>query len=102
MRYETQARIIKSLAHPTRLFIVEELAKGERCVRDLTEEIGADISTVSKHLSTLRQAGIVCDEKRGTQVFYRLKLQCVMKMFDCVEPILEATAWEHWEASQQV
>lgn len=100
LRYETQARIIKSLAHPTRLFIVEELARGERCVRDLTAQIGADISTVSKHLATLRQAGILYDEKRGNQVFYHLKLQCVMKMFECVEPILEATAREILDASR--
>jgi ArsR family transcriptional regulator len=101
-RYETQARIVKALAHPTRLFIVEELSRGERCVRDLTERIGADISTVSRHLATLRQAGVLNGERRGTQVFYSLKLPCVMKMFDCVEPILEATAREHLEAISEL
>jgi len=36
-KYEARARIIKALAHPTRLFIVDELAKGERCVRLVTQ-----------------------------------------------------------------
>ena len=73
--YEARARVIKAMAHPTRLFIVEELSRGERCVCDLTEMVGADISTVSKHLSLLKNARIVADDKRGTQVFYSLKVQ---------------------------
>jgi ArsR family transcriptional regulator len=50
-RYEVRASIIKAMAHPSRLFIVDELSRGERCVCELTEMIGADMSTVSKHLS---------------------------------------------------
>ncbi|MBZ0269189.1 metalloregulator ArsR/SmtB family transcription factor, partial [bacterium] len=64
-RFEARARIIKSLAHPTRLYLVDELSRGERCVCDLTELVGTDVSTVSKHLALLRNAGIVDDEKRG-------------------------------------
>ena len=47
---EARAKVLKAMAHPSRLFILEELNKGERCVCDLTEMIGADVSTVSKHL----------------------------------------------------
>jgi ArsR family transcriptional regulator len=86
---EARARVLKAMAHPTRLFIIEELEKGERCVCDLTEMIGADISTVSKHLSVLRQAGIVLDDKRGNQVFYRLRVPCILNFFGCVESVLE-------------
>ncbi len=85
-----RTRVIKALAHPTRLFIVEELEKGERCVCDLTAMVGADISTVSKHLSVLRQAGIVEDDKRGNQVFYRLKVSCILNFFGCVESVLNS------------
>ncbi|MFO7877386.1 MAG: metalloregulator ArsR/SmtB family transcription factor, partial [Desulfovermiculus sp.] len=56
-RYESRARIMKALGHPSRLFIVDELSRQDRCVCELTEMIGADISTVSKHLSILREAG---------------------------------------------
>jgi len=66
---EARARILKAMAHPTRLFIMETLSQRETCVCKLTEMIGADVSTVSKHLTVLKNAGIVLDEKRGSQVF---------------------------------
>jgi ArsR family transcriptional regulator len=91
-QYEARARIIKAMSHPTRLFIVDELSKGERCVRELTEMIGVDVSTVSKHLSVLRNAGIVKDEKRGAQVYYTLRVPCVVNFFSCVESVLKTTA----------
>ncbi len=87
--FEARAEIVKALAHPTRLFIVDELSRGERCVCELRDEIGADMSTVSKHLSVLKNAGIVEDDKRGLQVFYRLRCPCVLRFFDCVENVLQ-------------
>ena len=91
-RYEAKARMMKALAHPTRLFIVDELSKGERCVCELRDMVGADISTVSKHLALLKAVGIVADDKRGLQVFYRLKTPCVLGFFDCVQQVQNATA----------
>jgi ArsR family transcriptional regulator len=89
-RYEAKARVMKALAHPTRLFLVEELARGERCVCELRDMVGADISTVSKHLALLKNAGILSDDKRGQQVFYRLRTPCVLGFFECVERVQEA------------
>jgi ArsR family transcriptional regulator len=97
-RMVARAKIIKAMAHPTRLFIVDELSRGDRCVCELTEMIGADTSTVSKHLSILRNAGIVEDEKRGLQVFYSLKVPCVLHFFGCVEAVLESSAKAQMEA----
>jgi len=91
-RYEARARILKALAHPTRLFIVEELARGERCVCELQAMIGADISTVSKHLAQLRNAGLVEDDKRGVQVYYSLRAACVPGFLDCVQKVLKESA----------
>lgn len=88
--YEQRARVVKALAHPTRLFIVDELSRGERCVCELRDMIGADISTVSKHLSVLKAAGVVEDDKRGLQVWYRLRVPCILKFFGCVEDVLRA------------
>jgi DNA-binding transcriptional ArsR family regulator len=85
--YKAQARIIKALAHPTRLFIVDELSRGERCVCELTDMIGVEMPTVSRHLSLLRNAGLLEDEKRGAQVFYRLRVPCVLNFFKCVEAV---------------
>ena len=85
-----RTRVIKALAHPTRLFIVEELEKGERCVCDLTAMVGADISTVSKHLTVLKNAGIISDEKRGNCVYYTLQCRCVLSMFSCLADVIVA------------
>ncbi len=85
--YKAKARIIKALAHPSRLFIVDELSRGERCVAELTEMIGVEMPTVSRHLSQLKGVGIVEDQKRGSQVFYRLRVPCVLKFFNCVEAV---------------
>jgi len=90
-RFEARARIMKAMAHPSRLFILDELSRGERCVCELTEMVGADVSTVSKHLSVLKNAGIVDTDKRGTQVYYRLTAPCVLSFFDCVEAVLKET-----------
>jgi ArsR family transcriptional regulator len=93
-RFDARARVLKALAHPTRLFIVGELSHGARCVCELTEMVGADMSTVSKHLAILRSAGIVADEKRGNQVYYHLRCPCVTDFFGCVEGVLKARAVE--------
>jgi DNA-binding transcriptional ArsR family regulator len=93
----TRAKIFKALAHPSRLFILEQLAEGERCVCDLTDMIGADISTISKHLSVLKSAGVIHAEKRGLQVFYRLKMPCILRFFECVGEVVQANAKEQWD-----
>jgi len=99
-RFKARAKIIKAMAHPTRLFIVDELSRGERCVYELTEMVGADTSTVSKHLSVLKNANIVQDEKRGLQVFYSLKLPCVLNFFKCVESVMREAGKEQLELTK--
>lgn len=87
---EARARILKAVGNASRLLILEELASGEKCVADLTQAVGSDISTVSKHLSLLKSVGLVKDDKRGNQVFYSLLAPCVLNFFDCVESVLQA------------
>lgn len=96
-RYEARAKIIKALAHPSRLFIVEELKKSERCVNELTDMIGADMSTISKHLTVLKNAGLVIDEKRGNCIYYQLRVTCILDFIGCVETVLETSARDQME-----
>ncbi len=91
---EEKAQLFKALGHPSRLLMVEELGRGERCVCELVAMVEADFSTVSKHLSVLKQAGIVEDDKRGQQVFYRLRMPCVLGFMGCVEGVIEEQARE--------
>ena len=99
-KLNVKANVLKAMAHPSRLCIVEELAKHERCVCELTAMIGADMSTVSKHLTVLKHAGIVADEKRGSMVFYRLRVPCLGKLFETVDSVLECSARELAGASK--
>lgn len=86
-QYEACVQIIKAMAHPTRLLLVDELSRyRERCVCELTDLIGADVSTVSRHLQMLKDAGIIMDEKRGNLVFYRLQrrqIHGVLQFAEC-------------------
>ncbi len=83
-----QARIIKAMGHPSRLAMLHALADGEKCVCDLRELVGADMSTVSKHLSLMKKAGLVEDRKEGLRVHYRLRVPCILDFMSCVEAVL--------------
>lgn len=80
-----RAKVFKALGHPSRLLMVEALGTGEKCVCELRDLVGSDISTVSKHLSVLKEAGIVQDDRRGTNIFYSLRMRCVTAFLGCVE-----------------
>ena len=90
-RIESRARIIKALAHPTRAYIVDLIAReGEHCVCELTERIGADTSTVSRHLSLLKSAGILFDRKVGTTVYYNLTCTCIADFMKGLDTVLRS------------
>jgi ArsR family transcriptional regulator len=93
-KYQARAAVIKAMAHPSRLFIVDLLAKKPHCVGELTEMIEADISTVSKHLSVLKSAGIITDHRDGARIFYELKMPCVLNFFGCVDSVLKESGQE--------
>jgi ArsR family transcriptional regulator, arsenate/arsenite/antimonite-responsive transcriptional repressor len=99
-QYEARAGIIKAMGHPTRLFIIEELHRAERCVNELTEMIGSDVSTVSKHLTVLKNAGLVRDERRGTSIFYSLCCPCVLDFISCIETVLKTNAEAQMKIAQ--
>ncbi len=88
-RLNGKVKVLKALAHPARLLMVEELEQGERCVCELQALVGLDMSTVSKHLTLLKNAGVVADEKQGVKVFYRLTLPCFGSFMSCVEDVLD-------------
>ncbi|MFA7173094.1 MAG: metalloregulator ArsR/SmtB family transcription factor [Kiritimatiellia bacterium] len=94
-KYDAKANILKALAHPTRLWMVEKLAHGERCVCEFVDAVDFDFSTISRHLSVLKQAGIVMDDKRGKQVYYTLKVPCVLNFMHCVDAVLKSQAEAH-------
>ncbi|MGQ9503645.1 MAG: ArsR/SmtB family transcription factor [Thermogutta sp.] len=89
-RCESRARVFKAISHVSRVIMLEELAKGgPKCVCELAEVAELDMSTTSRHLSLMKQAGILADEKRGQMTFYRLRTPCVMKFLECVDDVIE-------------
>lgn len=86
-KYKKRSEIMKALAHPTRLFIIDFLTDGEKCVCEIVEQVGVDISTISKHLLVMKNAGLVEDEKRGLNVYYKLVCPCISNLFTCLEDI---------------
>lgn len=84
-----KTKVLKALAHPARLWMVEQLERGELCVCELVDGLGLDFSTVSKHLLVLKNAGVVEDDKRGKQVFYSLRVPCVLKFMHCIESVIK-------------
>jgi len=90
--YQHRARIIKALAHPTRLAIADALAEGEVCVCKLQGIAGSDMSTISKHLAVMKAAGILADRKEGLRVFYRLQVPCILNFLGCVDAVIQHNA----------
>jgi DNA-binding transcriptional ArsR family regulator len=93
-RLRLRSAVFKALGHPDRLRIIEDLASGERCVCDLVNSVGSSWSTVSRHLAVLKAAGVVADEKRGLQVFYRVALPCVPTFMTCLDAARKGEAVE--------
>ena len=87
--YRQHARLLKVLAHETRLMIVDRLSRGECSAGELVELVAADQTTVSKHLALLRAHGIVEDRREGNSVIYRLLTPCIMNFFGCAASVLK-------------
>lgn len=79
--------VVKAMAHPTRLLVIEALLDGERCVNDLNLTADCDVTTLSKHLAVMKRAGILSCEKRGLNVYYRVACPCLGDFFRCVDLI---------------
>jgi DNA-binding transcriptional ArsR family regulator len=88
--YEKQAELIKALAHPVRLRILELLTAQEACVCHLTTVLRQRQPYVSQQLMLLREAGLVLDRKESTIVYYRLADQQIEAMIALTRAILQA------------
>jgi DNA-binding transcriptional ArsR family regulator len=90
--FRRQARVLKALANESRLKIVDRLSRGECSVGELTDLVGSDRTTISKHLAVLRAHDIVRDRREGNVVYYTLLVPCVMNFFACATQVLKERA----------
>ena len=87
-RLRLKAEVFKAMGHPLRLGVIEFLKPGEKCVCEIVEHVGTEISTVSKHLSILKKSGIVKDRREGLKIMYRLTMPCAVDFARCVENVV--------------
>ncbi|PKQ63039.1 transcriptional regulator [Labilibaculum filiforme] len=83
-----QAEVFKALAHPTRLFIIHAVKDKKLSVKELTELVGVDISTMSKHLDILKKNKIIKGEKVKNFIYYRLMIPCVLEFMHCANKVI--------------
>jgi DNA-binding transcriptional ArsR family regulator len=89
--YKLKAQVAKALAHESRLMIIDALNEKDMCVGELTEMVGVDQSTVSKHLSVLKQAGIVLDRKEGSnKIYYHLRMAIIRQFSDLAMALIHS------------
>jgi len=93
---QLETNLLKALAHPARLRILQVLAHGEACVCHLTTVLQKRQPYVSQHLMILREAGLVTDRRDGLMVYYRLAHKETQEILDTLRQVVEAT---HPEAS---
>lgn len=83
-QWKLPAEKFKALGHPVRLWIAQQIRDEEHCVGEFVEQTKLDYSTISQHLTVLRQNGVIDGQKRGKEVYYSLKCKCVRNFLECV------------------
>jgi ArsR family transcriptional regulator len=86
--YKFKTSIVKALANPIRLMIVDCLRSGEKCVSEIIEAIGEEQSTISKSLGVLKAHHIIKDRKNGLNVYYSLKICCIDKFLNGLDMMI--------------
>jgi DNA-binding transcriptional ArsR family regulator len=87
--FQKQAEIVKAIAHPLRIAILDFLKDGEQCVCDIAEYVGSERSNVSRHLAVMVKAGVLECRKEGLNVIYKLKTPCILDFFSCTAECLK-------------
>ncbi len=95
--YDKQAEILKSLAHPLRIAILDYLKDGEQCVCDIAKFVGSERSNISRHLAIMVSCGVLDCRKEGLNVIYRLKARCILDFIECATTCLKRQAKENKE-----
>ncbi|MCK5145879.1 helix-turn-helix transcriptional regulator [bacterium] len=82
MGYDEKARILKAIAHPTRLQLLNMMRGDCPCVKNMEKALGLAQPNISQHLSLLRNVGIVACVRDGNQMCYSIKDRHVLKIID--------------------
>ena len=83
--------LLKALAEPIRLEIIESLSTGEKCVCDLMQETDLAQSKISFHLKVLKEAGIITDRQSGRWVYYKLNIRALKSLQNWIKQLRKAS-----------
>ena len=87
---KARADILKALAHPTRILILEALSRGDRCVNDLRSLASTTLPTISRHLAQLKKVGIVTERRSGSKIIHHLACPCMLQAMNCTCEVLKS------------
>jgi ArsR family transcriptional regulator len=83
---EKVAFILKTIAHPMRIGIIELLSKNDQLsVSEICEQLNLEQSLTSHHLLNMKIKGILASKREGKNIYYSIKLQEVKKIINCIE-----------------
>ena len=88
---QLKADLFKSLGHPLRVQVLEQLVGGERSVGSLAEVLGSELSNLSQQLGVLRRAGVVVTRREGNTIFYAVRDDGVAELLAVAKRMLVAT-----------
>ncbi len=87
--FELKADILKALAQPTRLKILELLRHGERCICEIIPAIDGEQSNISRHISLMQKSHLVTTRKDGVKVMVKVRDPKIFQILDSITTILE-------------
>lgn len=97
-----RADIMKALAHPLRVLMVNALTQEDRCVCELNQLANRNQSNISRHLGVLKKAGIITERRVRNKVFQHLQTPCILKAFDCAVEVIKADMSHKQELGKEV
>lgn len=86
---ELKAEVLKALAQPTRLKILELLRHGERCICEIVPAINGEQSNISRHISVMQKSNLVTTRKDGVKVMVKVKDRKIFDILDSITAILK-------------
>ena len=91
LQAKARAAILKALAHPTRVLMLDALSRGDRCVNDLRNLAAVSQPTLTHHLERLKKAGLVTERRAGKRVIHHLACPCILEALECTLGVLQST-----------
>ncbi len=91
---ELKAEILKALAQPTRLKILELIRNGEKCICEIVPALNGEQSNISRHISLMQKSNLVTTRKDGVKVMVKVKDPKIFDILDKVSAILKTQVSE--------